>query len=73
MIIDLAAIKLALSLATTAYQLGKEAAPYIKLAYEIQFKNKVLTVEERKAMDNQEAAWRVEIDAQIAEDDKATD
>lgn len=71
--IDLAAIKLALSLATTAYQLGKDAAPYIKLAYEIQFKNKVLTSEEHKAILNQEAAWRAEIDAKIAEDDAASD
>lgn len=73
MIIDLTAIKLALSLATTAYQLGKDAAPYIKLAYEIQFKNKVLTVDEHKAMTDQEASWRAEIDAVIADDDAATD
>lgn len=71
--IDLAAIKLALSLATTAYQLGKDAAPYIKLAYQIQFKNKVLTTDERKGMTDQETAWRAEIDAKIAEDDKAKD
>jgi hypothetical protein len=73
MIIDIAMIKLALSLATTAYQLGKEAAPYIKLAYEIQFKNKILTDDERKAMTDQELAWRAEIDAVIDEDNDATD
>lgn len=66
-------IKLALSLAMTAYQLGKDAAPYIKLAYEIQFKNKVLTDDERKAMSDQEEAWRAEIDAIIAADAEATD
>jgi hypothetical protein len=71
--ISIEAIKLALSLATTAYQLGKDAAPYIKLAYEIQFKNKVLTPAERRAMIEQETAWRAEIDAKIAEDDAATD
>jgi len=70
---NIEAIKLALSLAMTAYQLGKDAAPYIKLAYEIQFKNKVLTDAERQAMDGQEAAWRAEIDAVIADDDTATD
>lgn len=71
--ISVDAIKLALSLATTAYQLGHDAAPYIKLAYEIQFKNKVLTSEEHKAMLNQEAAWRAEIDVRIDEDDTAID
>jgi len=71
--IDIAMIKLALTLATTAYQLGKDAAPYIKLAYEIQFKNKVLTAEERKAMEAQEQSWREEIDVIIAADDIATD
>lgn len=71
--IDIVAIKLALSLAVTAYQLGKDAAPYIKLAYQIQFKNKVLTIEERQAMTDQEATWRTEIDAKIAEDDAAED
>lgn len=71
--IDVAMIKLAISLASTAYQLGKDAAPYIKLAYEIQFKNKILTAEERKAMTDQEQSWRQEIDAIIDADDKATD
>lgn len=71
--IDISDIKKALSLATTAYQLSKDAAPYIKIAYQIQFKNKVLTTEERKTMTDQEAVWRAEIDAIIAEDDKATD
>lgn len=71
--IDVKYIKLALSLATTAYQLGKDAAPYIKMAYEIQFKNKVLTAEERKAMEDQEQSWRSEIDEIIAADDAAED
>ncbi len=66
-------IKLALSLATTAYQLGKDAAPYVKLAYQIQFENKVLTPEERQAMTDQEQSWRSEIDEIIAADDLATD
>ncbi len=71
--IDIATVMLAVKLASTAYQLGKDAAPYIKLAYEIQFKNKILTAEERKAMDNQEQVWRDEIDAVIADDDVADD
>lgn len=71
--IDIATVKLALSLAMTAYQLGKDAAPYIKLAYEIQFKNKILTAPERDAMTQQEQLWRSEIDAVIAADDVAND
>jgi len=71
--IDVAAIKLAISLAMTAYQLGRDAAPYIKMAYEIQFKNKVLTAEERKAMEDQEQSWRSAIDEIIAADDLAED
>lgn len=71
--IDTAMIKLALSLAVTAYQLGKDAAPYIKMAYEIQFKNRILTDDERKAMTAQEQLWRSEIDAVIAADDAASD
>lgn len=71
--IDIAMIKLAISLATTAYSLGKDAAPYIKLAYEIQFKNKVLTADERKAMEDQEQSWRSEIDEIIAADAAAED
>ena len=71
--IDITTIKLALSLAMTAYQLGKDAAPYIKLAYEIQFKNKILTAAERDAMTQQEQLWRSEIDAVIAADDVAND
>lgn len=71
--IDVKYIKLALSLATTTYQLGKDAAPYIKMAYEIQFKNKVLTADERKAMEDQEQSWRSEIDEIIAADDAAED
>lgn len=71
--IDMNAIKLALSLATTAYQLGKDAAPYIKMAYEIQFKNKVLTDEERRTMTAREQEWRSEIAAIVAADDEATD
>lgn len=71
--IDITTVKLALSLAMTAYQLGKDAAPYIKLAYEIQFKNKVLTTAERVTMLQQEKLWRSEIDAVIAADDVADD
>ena len=71
--IDVAMIKLAISLATTAYSLGKDAAPYIKLAYQIQFKNKVLTAEERQEIIDQEQSWRSEIDEIIAADDLATD
>lgn len=64
---------LAIQLAKKAYELGKDMYPYVKTAYEIMFKNKVLTPEERQAMTDQEQKWRAEIDAVIAEDDKATD
>lgn len=69
----LAEVQLAIKLAKMAYDLGHDAAPFVKTAYEIVFKNKVLTVEERQAMNSQETAWRASIDAQVSEDDKATD
>ena len=69
----IADVALALQLAQKAYELGKDMYPYVKTAYEIMFKNKVLTPEERQAMTDQEQKWRSEIDAVIAEDDKATD
>lgn len=69
----LADIQLAIKLAKMAYDLGKDMYPYVKTAYEIMFKNKVLTAEERERMTKQEQEWREAIDAQIAEDDKATD
>lgn len=69
----IADVALAIKLAKMAYDLGKDVYPYVKTAYEIMFKNKVLTAEEREAMTKQEAEWRAEIDARIAEDDKATD
>lgn len=69
----LAEVQLAIKLAKMAYDLGHDAAPFVKTAYEIVFKNKVLTVEERQAMTVQEATWRIAVDAQIAEDDVATD
>lgn len=69
----MADVQLAIKLAKMAYDLGKDMYPYVKTAYEIMFKNKVLTVEERQAMTDQEQLWRSEIDAIIAQDDAATD
>lgn len=69
----MADVQLAIKLAKMAYEMGKDMYPYVKTAYEIMFKNKVLTPEERQAMINQELSWRAEIDAQIAADDAATD
>jgi hypothetical protein len=69
----MADIALAVKLAKMAYDTGKDMYPYVKTAYEIMFKNKVLTAEERDAMTKQEQLWRSEIDTIIAEDDAATD
>lgn len=69
----LADVQLAIKLAKMAYDLGKDVAPYMITAYEIMFKNKVLTVDERDAMTKQELEWRSDIDRIIAEDDAATD
>lgn len=66
-------VTLAVKLAKMAYDLGKDAAPFVKVAYDIAVNKKVLTVEEHKSMVDQEAAWRAEIDAVIAEDDAAED
>lgn len=69
----LADVALAIKLAKMAYDLGKDVAPFVITAYQIMFKNKILTADEREAMEKQEAEWRTEIDAVIADDDKATD
>lgn len=69
----LADVQLAIQLAKTAYELGKDMAPYVITAYQIVFENKVLTAEERQAMTDQEASWRADIDTVIAADDAATD
>jgi len=69
----MADIQLAIKLAKMAYDAGKDMYPYVKTAYEIMFKNKILTAEERDAMTKQEQEWRADIDKQIAEDDAATD
>lgn len=69
----IADVQLAIKLAKMAYDLGKDMYPYVKTAYEIMFKNKVLTISERQAMVDQEKVWRTEIDKVIAEDDLATD
>ena len=66
-------VALAIKLAKMAYDLGKDMYPYVKIAYEIQFKNKVLTADERQTMIDQEIKWRLNIDRIIAEDDVATD
>jgi len=69
----MADIALAIKLGKMAYDLGKDVAPYMITAYQIMFKNKILTAEERQKMTDQELAWRSEIDAVIAADDEATD
>lgn len=69
----LADVQLAIKLGKMAYDLGKDIAPYMITAYEIMFKNKILTAEERQAMTDQELLWRKEIDDVIAADDTATD
>lgn len=69
----MADVQLAIKLAKMAYEMGKDMYPYVKTAYEIMFKNKILTPEERQAMTDQEQLWRAEIDAVIAADDAATD
>ena len=69
----LADVQLAIKLAKMAYDLGKDIAPYMITAYQIMFKNKILTADERQAMTDQELLWRAEIDAVIAADDEATD
>lgn len=69
----LADVQLAIKLAKMAYDLGKDTAPYLITAYQIMFKNKVLTPDERQAMTDQETEWRANIDKVIAEDDAATD
>ena len=66
-------VQLAIGLAKMAYDLGKDIAPYMITAYEIMFKNKILTADERDAMTKQEFEWRADIDRVIAEDDAATD
>jgi hypothetical protein len=66
-------VQLAISLGKLAYDLGKDVVPYMITAYEIMFKNKILTAAERDAMTQQELLWRAEIDAVIAADDAATD
>lgn len=69
----MADVSLAIKLAKMAYDTGREMYPYVKLAYEIVFKNKVLTTEERETMTATEKQWRAEIAAVIANDDIAAD
>lgn len=66
-------VTLAIKLAKMAYDLSKDAAPFVKIAYDIAINKKVITTEQHKSMLDQEIAWRAEIDAKIAEDDKAID
>lgn len=69
----LADVQLAVKLAKMAYDLEQDIAPYMITAYEIMFKNKVLTAAERQTLTDKEAAMRASIDAKIVEDDAATD
>lgn len=69
----LADVQLAVKLGKMAYDLGKDMSPYVITAYEILFKNKILTADERETMEKQEKEWRTEIDRIIAEDDAALD
>lgn len=69
----LANVQLVIKLAKMAYDLGHDAEPFVKTAYNIVVNKKVLTPEEHKTMADQEIAWRAAIDAQIVQDDTATD
>lgn len=69
----LADVQLAISIGKTAYDLGQDAGPFLINAYNIAFGSKTLTPDERQTMRDQEASLRAQIDAVIANDDKATD
>lgn len=69
----MADVQLAVQAGKLAIDLGESAAPYLMTAYNIMFKNKMLTPEERQALRDQEAAMRARVDAVIAADDGATD
>ena len=69
----LADVQLAIKLGKLAYDTGVDAAPFVMTAYNILFKGKVLTAEERAAMVAKEQSMRAGIDAQIAEDEKTED
>jgi hypothetical protein len=68
----LADVQLALQLGNLALQLGQEAGPFLINAYDIAFNNKVLTADDRTAMQAKEASMRADIDAVIAADGTAT-
>ena len=69
----LADVQLAISAGKLAIDLGESAAPYLITAYNIMFKNKMLTPDERQDLRDKEAAMRARVDAVIAADDAATD
>lgn len=65
----LADVQLVLTVGTAAVKLGMEAGPYLLTAYQIAFEQKILTADERAALQAQEAQMRSDIDAAIAADD----
>ena len=69
----LADVQLAVKLGKMAYDIGVDSAPFMLDAYNILFKGKVLTADERAAMVAKEQSMRASIDAQIAEDEKTED
>ena len=68
----LADVQLALSVGTAAVKLGMEAGPFLVTAYQIAFEQKVLTADERAALQAQETQMRADIDAVIAADDASS-
>lgn len=68
----LADVQLAIGVGKMAYDLGKDAGPFLLKAYQIVFENKVLTVEERGALRAQEDLFRADIAAAIAADAAAS-
>lgn len=69
----LADVQIAISVAKAAYELGKDAQPFVLAAWQIAFGHKTLTDVERKELQDQEVALRKQIDDIIAADDAAAD
>lgn len=59
----LADAKIVVSLGTLALQVGEDAAPFLKDAYDILFSKKTLTDAERTALIAQETAMTAKIEA----------
>lgn len=63
----ISAIKIALSAAQAAYELGQDAGPFIKNAYDI-MNGKTLTADERAELLAKEQALRNRLQAPITDD-----